>query len=100
MPLYEYICKDCKRIHSVVLKIDEWKDTAGCPFCGSITKQVISSPLVIRSFKPQVVGATLTSVDGDDVNQYVRNKQELTDAVNRYNDTERASRTGKVAVLE
>ena len=58
------------------------------------------SPVSSKIFKPQTVGATLTDKDGNDVNQFVRNKGELTDAINRFNDTERASKTGKVAVLE
>lgn len=99
MPLYEYLCESCGKVHGELCKVSEWEKIKECPFCNGNSKQIISS-VNISSFKSQIVGATLTDKDGNDVNQYVRNKGELTDAVNRYNDTERASKTGKVAILE
>lgn len=54
----------------------------------------------MKVFKSQFVGATTIDKDGNDVTPYVRNKQELTDAINRHNDSERASKTGRVAILE
>lgn len=99
MPLYDYVCRECGKIHVELHKINEWKSVRKCPFCGADSKQVLS-PINISSFTPQTVDATLTDKEGNDVNQFVRNKQELTDAINKYNDTERASKTGKVAVLE
>lgn len=54
----------------------------------------------MKIFEPQVVGATITDESGNDINQFVRNKSELVDAINRYNDTSRASKTGKVALYE
>jgi len=99
MPLYEYKCEKCGLTHDRYCKIKESENQFICSFCGDFMRKVIS-PMNVRSFKPQFVGATLTDKDGGDVNQYVRNKQELTDAINRYNDTERASKTGRVAILE
>jgi putative FmdB family regulatory protein len=98
MPEYEYVWKKCGKTHSEFHRVSEWRGEGECPFCGANSKQIIST-FNVSSFKSQVVVATLTDKDGSDVNQYVRNKRELKDAINRFNDTERASKTGRVAVL-
>lgn len=97
--LYEYECNWCGNNTEVIGSVDDYNKTVVCPSCRNVMKRIIS-PVSVRSFIPQTVGATITDKDGNDVNQFVRNKGELTDAINRYNDTERASKTGRVAVLD
>ena len=99
MPIYEFKCEKCGVIQDVYRKVVERDNDSICPRCENKQKRLISK-LTTRVFEPQTVGATLTDKDGNDINPYVRNKQELTDAINKYNDTERASKTGKVAILE
>ncbi len=99
MPIYEYECKSCGLIHEHYCNVSEFERERRCIFCEGIAKVILSLSSV-HVFKPQVVGASLTGKDGEDINPFVHNKQELTDAINKYNDTERASKTGKVAILE
>jgi putative FmdB family regulatory protein len=99
MPIYEYKCDECGTIHEHYCKITEYSETNSCPICNSICRKILSNT-AIHVFKPQIVGASITGKDGEDINPYVRNKQELTDAINKYNDTERASKTGRVAILD
>jgi|GEM_PF-497655 len=99
MPIYQYECNKCGRSIERYRNISECDDPVVCLICNSNAKRVFSVHNV-RAFNAQIVGATLTGKDGEDINQYVRNRQELTDAINRYNDTERASKTGKLAILE
>ena len=98
-PVYEFECEECGLVQDKYCKVEERNESVICPLCGNIQKRILSK-MSVRVFNPQVVSATLTDKDGNDVNQYVRNKRELTDAVNKYNDSMRASTTGKIAVLE
>jgi putative FmdB family regulatory protein len=99
MPIYEHECPNCGLKMEVYRNISECNDVIICTSCGSKCNKLISK-MNVHVFESQVIGATLTDKDGNDVNQFVKNKSELTDAINRYNDTKRASMTGKVAILE
>jgi putative FmdB family regulatory protein len=99
MPLYEYECPECGATLEKYFKVEEYKTQIKCYCCNGSMERIISKTSV-KIFRSQFVGATLTDKDGNDVQQYVRNKQDLGDAIKRYNDTERASKTGKIAILE
>ena len=92
MPIYEYRCTKCKHQFEVYEKInsDGWQN---CPKCKGIGIRVLSAP-VVKSFNPQSID------DIQDKPVYVKNKQEVTDAVNKFNDSELASKQGKVRVYE
>ena len=100
MPIYEYECKKCKIIVGEYKKLEEYRDTIKCSQCGKRMKRVFSVHQV-RNFEAQPLNLTITDrKTGDETQLVARNKQGLTDAINRYNDTPEAARTGKVAVLE
>jgi putative FmdB family regulatory protein len=91
MPLYDFKCKSCDFGFEQVAKIiDEY---VYCPECDGLAFRQISKPN-IHVFKAQV----LENLQHENA-PYVRNRQELTDAINRYNDGELASKQGKAAVL-
>lgn len=91
MPLYEYKCNSCKHEFEQFGHVDD-KLTI-CPECGMTGTRQLSKPNV-HVFVAQHVR------DIQDSNPpYVRNRQELTDAVNRFNDTELASKQGKIAAF-
>lgn len=99
MPLYEYECPKCGTTHNRIRAVEDCNAVTICPHCRCrMTK--LFSVCSMKVFKSQFVGATTIDKDGNDVTPYVRNKQELTDAINRHNDSERASKTGRVAILE
>jgi putative FmdB family regulatory protein len=99
MPIYEYLCENCGARQERFRKVSEYNNSVFCIHCGNKCKKLISK-MNMKIFEPQVVGATITDESGNDINQFVRNKSELVDAINRYNDTSRASKTGKVALYE
>ncbi len=41
MPIYEYECSNCKRIHEVIQKFSE-EPLKNCPICGGEVKKLIS----------------------------------------------------------
>ena len=90
MPLYEYECKSCNSVFDMVRSIHEDVIYSYCPKCHALCFKILSKPNM-HIFKPQ-------NVNIDDSAPFVRNRQELTDAVNKFNDTEIASVHGKVAV--
>ena len=68
-------------------------DIAECPECNDIAKRQISK----FNFK-MFPACHVTDIQHENP-PYVRNWQELTDALNRFNDTELASKQGKLAAL-
>ena len=91
MPLYDYKCPSCDFVFERVGMIDE--DRAKCPECDGLAKRQISR-FNVHVFVSQHVR------DIQDANPpYVRNRQELRDAVNRFNDTELASKQGRIAAF-
>ncbi len=35
MPVYEFVCRDCKKQFEIARPVSEHKDTVSCPGCGS-----------------------------------------------------------------
>jgi len=92
MPLYEFKCRCCGLLFEKILKIDEFTDRFVCDECNDIAYLQISKSN-FKVFESQYV----RDIQDKDP-PYVRNRQELTDAINRFNDTELASKQGKLAV--
>jgi len=92
MPIYEYKCTKCKHEFEVYEKVNDFSFHS-CPKCNGMTIRLLSAP-VVKSFNPQSID------DIQDKPVYVKNKQEVTDAVNKFNDSELASKQGKVRVYE
>jgi putative FmdB family regulatory protein len=100
MPIYEFECPGCKKRKETYSSVKERKLTTLCINCGLIMQPVFSL-FVPKIFRRQTVDVTITERSSGDERLYsVGNKQELRDVVNRYNDTEQASKTGKVAVFD
>lgn len=90
MPLYDYDCEICgSKEDNVFHSVSECGNERICPLCGEKMRRIIKAHHV-RVFVPQFV----------DDGAYVRNKQELKDHINRYNDSHQAQKTGKIAVFE
>jgi len=81
MPIYEYYCHNCNITFSRLVDKDE--DFSDCPYCNLDTKKV---PSICNSmtFKPTEEGETSRHV--------------VTDQIKEYNDSEQASKTGKVRI--
>jgi len=100
MPIYEYRCKRCKNIFEKIQNINVVRFEK-CPECGGrcsrilSTSQLVTKPSTqIQSFKPHEV------TDIGDKPVFVKNRQELKDALARHNDSEEASRVGKLRVYD
>ena len=100
MPIYEYKCKCCKYIFEQIQNINA-SVFAKCPECGGrcsrilSTSQLITKPSTqIQSFQPHEV------TDIDDKPIFVKNNQELKDALARHNDSEIAQKVGKLRVYD
>lgn len=91
VPIYEYKCIVCEHEFENIDAIDAKEPQ--CVDCGGDTYRMLSAHRP-RSFDSQFV----RDIQNEPV--YVRNKQELTDAVNRFNDGELADKQGKVRVYE
>ena len=93
MPMYEYECTLCGGIFEHIKPFGECYTV--CVFCGCArVKKLISAPAIIEKFDPYM------ETDIYDKPIKIRTKQDLRDAVAKYNDGEWASKTGKLAVLD
>lgn len=45
MPIYEYVCGDCKRRTEVIQRVGE-KPIRACPHCGGKLKKKVSAPAI------------------------------------------------------
>ncbi|HET8772728.1 MAG TPA: FmdB family zinc ribbon protein [Thermoanaerobaculia bacterium] len=45
MPIYEYLCSQCKERHEIIQRISE-DPLTHCPKCGGEMKKLISSPAI------------------------------------------------------
>jgi putative FmdB family regulatory protein len=45
MPIYEYLCSQCKERHEIIQRISE-DPLTHCPSCGGEMKKLISSPAI------------------------------------------------------
>jgi putative FmdB family regulatory protein len=51
MPVYEFVCRECKKRFQVVKPITQAPKTAKCPKCGSRKVDRIWSPVFIETTK-------------------------------------------------
>jgi putative FmdB family regulatory protein len=91
MPLYDFRCKTCDFEFERIMSVHD--EYVKCPECNGLSFKAISKPN-IKVFRPQF----LEHLQHENV-PYVRNRQEVTDAINRYNDGELASKQGKLSVM-
>lgn len=92
MPLYSFKCNKCDIITDEIFSIHENSEYIHCPECSSLAFKILTKPN-IKVFKSQVLEHL------QDTNPpLVRNQQDVTDAINRFNDTQFADQHGKAAV--
>lgn len=97
MPLYEFECK-CGSIFEKFNKLEFFEKEVKCNQCGGFA-QLNIKPVKSKVFQKQHLDGVCT--DGLTYQPtIVGSKQEVVDAVNRFNDSEVASKEGKVVVVE
>jgi putative FmdB family regulatory protein len=90
MPIYEFKCIKCGKKHEYFLKPFELKKKRRCESCFSKMAQVFSV------FTPKTYREDcLRDLQHDPVR--VGRKQDITDAINKFNDSEFASKHGRVS---
>ena len=98
MPLFDFACEECN-----VVLYDQYRNHSEmhveafphCPKCGEKTKVMYQTVThSTRNFEAQWVR------DIDDKPVFVRNRSELRDAIERHNDTELASKQGRLRTYE
>ena len=97
MPLYEFECK-CGAIFEKFLKLELFEKEIKCTNCGGLA-QLNIKPVKSKVFRKQHLDGVCT----DNINYkptVVGSKQEVVDAMNRFNDSEIASKQGKVVIAE
>lgn len=45
MPIYEYLCSQCKERHEIIQRLSE-EPLTHCPHCGGAMRKLISSPAI------------------------------------------------------
>jgi len=88
MPLYDFKCDKCGKKKLDVLLPIKASDIV-CK-CGETMGRIFPLPKAKKPFVPQQI----------DDGVFARNMSDVRDHIKRYNDTEQASKTGKIAVLE
>ena len=95
MPLYDFKCDKCgKKVEDVLMPIydnfgEEIKEYA-CIKCGVKMRKLFPLAKAKKMFIPQQI----------DDGVFARNMSDVRDHIKRYNDSEQASKTGKIAILE
>lgn len=96
MPLYEFECK-CGYIFEEFRKLELYEQEIKCKQCGGLA-QLVLKPLRVKMFKTQELHGV--NIGKEYKPTIVRNKQDVVDAMNRFNDSEIASKQGKVTIAE
>ncbi len=79
--------------------VRDWNKRQKCE-CGRTMKKILSVHEA-RAFVEQNLNVTITDrKTGNEKILHANNRQEVKDAINRYNDTPDASRTGKISQVE
>ncbi len=62
MPIYEYVCRDCRQHFEVLTSISRASEPVKCPHCGSmdVTKAISASSFRIGSGKPSLPAGSLS----------------------------------------
>jgi len=62
MPIYEYVCRDCKNHFEVLTTSSSSTETIKCPACGSldVTKTISASYFRMGSHKPSIPSGALS----------------------------------------
>ena len=48
MPLYDYYCKKCAKIHEIIVRLDKIDTKIKCPYCKKTLKKLQSPPKTIK----------------------------------------------------
>ena len=94
MPLYEFEC-ECGKF-TEFFKLKDFRRKITCK-CGREAKLIIS-PVKSKVFRTQHLHGVETGLE--ETAHIVRNKQDVIDARNRYNDSQIATKQGKVSIME
>jgi len=93
MPLYDFKCDDCN-IEFEAFGGRNIK-SAMCPKCNKLTShKLISAPGKVENFEDYLE----EDITGKPI--HIKHKQDLRDAIARYNDSELAAKTGKLAIYD
>ena len=92
MPIYEFRCKDCEKVFETFYKLRDFKKATMCN-CGGVAFLVVSK---VRKH----INMSGETGDIDGVTRHFRNRKDLRGHIAKYNDSERADKTGKLAVME
>ncbi len=62
MPIYEYVCRDCKKHFEVLTTSSLAKETIKCPSCGGldVTKTISASNFRVGSARPSIPSGALS----------------------------------------
>ena len=62
MPIYEYVCRDCKKHFEVLTTSSGSGDTVKCPECGSldVTKTISATNFRMGSGRPSIPSGALS----------------------------------------
>lgn len=100
MPIYEFACNKCRVVIGEIRNIQDSDKPMKCSLCGKRMRKIFSQTAA-HVFKAQDLNLTITDRNtGNEKVLHAGNKRQLFDAINRYNDTPEAAKTGKVAVFE
>ena len=63
MPIYEYVCRDCKKHFEVLTTSSGSGDTVKCPECGSldVTKTISATHFRMGSGRPSIPSGALSA---------------------------------------
>ena len=94
MPIYEFQCGWCGHTTERYMPISAYKVThVACEKCDRVANRLFSSCRQ-RSFESQYVR------DIQDQPVFVRNKQDLRNAISEFNESPLAAKQGKVSIYE
>ncbi|MFP7754613.1 FmdB family zinc ribbon protein [Thermodesulfobacteriota bacterium B35] len=62
MPIYEFVCRDCKKHFEVLTTSSSSTETVKCPACGSldVTKTISASHFRVGSHRPSIPSGALS----------------------------------------
>lgn len=43
MPIYEYLCPKCSKVHERIFKVTDFPEVVKCKFCGAYAHKIISA---------------------------------------------------------
>lgn len=93
MPIYEWECTECKKIHEAyVATPDGWEEST-CPWCGETAKKVPSTFAIRMDGKLATEGGPVWTDQKDDLGPLTCDMQE--ESSKAYSDHEQAKKEGR-----